>query len=100
MYCSGAGLDSLIGALDPLEAAARNIEGPARFAVKAAIDVIDQTFQMASMLALGRDADSPDVRVAFLFAVGKLSQVRSIFELPDDSPEARYLEILNGNWED
>ncbi|MFK0385192.1 hypothetical protein [Agrobacterium sp. NPDC090273] len=100
MYCGGAGLDSLIGVLDPLEDAAKKIGGPARFAVKAAIDVIDQAFQMASMLAFGKDADSPDVRVAFLFAVGKLSQVRSIFELPDEGPEARYLEILNGNWED
>jgi len=90
-------LGLLCEALDALEATGTPINAPARFALNSLIDVIDQTFQAALMLAGGRDVADREAQVPFIFVTGKLLEVSRFLGLPEDSPISRCLSMIE--WE-
>jgi hypothetical protein len=92
-------LSLFVDALLEMERTAEASGLTARYALRAAMDAMDQSFQLASLLASGADPRSQEVRVPFKFVVGKLLQTNELLGLPHDSPEALCLDILQGGAE-
>ena len=89
-------LSLFVDAMIEIERTAEASGPTARHAMRAAMDAMDQSFQLASLLASGADPQSRQVRVPFKFAVAKLLQTNELLRLPPDSPEAMCLDILFG----
>jgi hypothetical protein len=91
-------IDLLCEAIDALEATASPTSAPARFALTALVDVIDQAFQASLGLAGGCDVRDREAQVPFLFVTGKLLEVSRFLALPEDSPASRCLALIE--WEE
>ncbi len=87
-------LSYLCEAIDALEASAQPPSIPARFAFKAMIDVVDQSFQIASAMANGRDTSTGEVRRQFYLVTGKLLEVSRLLALPEDSSARKCLALI------
>lgn len=93
-------IEHIINALEPFDAAVKHLGTPARFALQAIIDALDQAMQMGLLLVEGKDPQSQEVQTSFLLVVGKLTQFRSMLALPVGGPAVRFIEILQGKWDD
>lgn len=89
-------LSLFVDSIIEMERVAAPVSVPASHALRAAIEAMDQAFQLAGLLASGVDPKSKEVRVPFTFAVAKLMQTNELLGLPANSPEAMCLDILSG----
>lgn len=91
-------LSLFVDALLEMERTAEASGLTARYALRAAMDAMDQSFQLASLLASGADPRSQEVRVPFKFVVGKLLQTNELLGLPTISQVRTIGNATIGHW--
>ena len=81
-------------ALDELERTARPNSMPDRFALRAMIEVVDQSYLTAQALAEGQGFGEQAVQGHFGMVAGKLHVASRMLSLPEDSSVRRCLAAI------